>query len=99
MHAARLESETEARCRSEKVCTQPCVANTSEKVKPMADSSTRMGSARAATSQPPRPYSASSEACTAALHAQGRSPTFQLELMSCSKLCQNRTIFYGAMSR
>lgn len=65
--APHLERETAARCRSEKLCTQPCVAKTREKVKPMAESSTRMGMAPRATSHPPSAYSASRLACTAAL--------------------------------
>ena len=38
-----LLRDTMARRASEKVCTQPCVAKTSEKVKPTAESSTLRG--------------------------------------------------------
>ncbi len=51
-HRAR---DTSALCASEKVCTQPWVAKTSEKVKPMADSSTRSGMSPWLTSHPPKP--------------------------------------------
>ena len=42
MHQHLLR-DTMARRASENVCTQPCVAKTSEKVKPTADSSTLRG--------------------------------------------------------
>jgi hypothetical protein len=67
---AHRRTQTAARRASENVCTQPCVAKTSEKVKPIALSSTRMGTRPTDTSQPPRPYSASSDACTAPLRAR-----------------------------
>ena len=52
---------------SARVCTTPWVAKTRLKVKPMADSRTRMGRSLRCTSQPPKPYRANKEQCTAVL--------------------------------
>ena len=59
--------EEDTRRASARVCTTPCVAKTREKVKPMADSSTRTGMRPCRTSQPPTPYRASRDRCTAPL--------------------------------
>lgn len=58
---------------SARVCTTPWVAKTRLKVKPMADSRTRMGRSLRCTSQPPRPYKANKEQCTAVLNSSALS--------------------------
>jgi hypothetical protein len=59
----------------------PWVAKVRLKVKPMAEASTRKGMSPLLTSQPPRPYRESREACTAARFRDSRLALAQPNLV------------------